>query len=314
MSQSLRSPVFVYGALRSGTTLLHLILDAHPAIHSASEADYLFDHVTPDPSGPGGWRYDTEALATDWIFRDIVKLEVPGGCQGIDLAQRVCAALSARAPGQQLSVNIHRNAPVMAAMFPEAKIIHLLRDPRDVARSSVGMGWSGNSYYGVDHWIGTETDWDAAGIRPERVLEVRFETLISDIQGELPRICDFLGVAFDPRMLDYHEQTTYAPPDPSIAGKWREKAAPREIALIEGRLGTLLEARGYGSDAAPVQPGTIEALRLVCQHRLNRWRFKLHRYGPGLVFGRRLAKLFRCTALEARLAARQDAIRIRNLK
>ncbi len=314
MSQSLSSPVFVYGALRSGTTLLHLILDAHPAIHSASEADYLFDHVRPDPSGPGGWRYDTEALADDWIFRDIVKLEVPEGRQGLDLAQAVCATLAGRAPGQQLSVNIHRNAPVMAAMFPEAKIIHLLRDPRDVARSSVGMGWSGNSYYGVDHWIGTESDWDAADIPPERVLEVRFETLISDIKGELTRICDFLGLEFDPRMLDYHEQTTYAAPDPSIAGKWREKAAPREIALIEGRLGGLLEARGYDSAGTAAQPGAVEALRLILQHRLNRWRFNMRRYGAGLFFGRHLAKLFRCTALEARLAARQETIRIRNLK
>jgi len=61
-----------------------------------------------------------------------------------------------------LSLSIHRNAP-KTAVLPEAKIVHLRHDPR-VARSSIGMGWARYSYFGVEHWIGTEIRWDIADI------------------------------------------------------------------------------------------------------------------------------------------------------
>src|SRR6056297_3992604 len=67
LSDATSSPVFVFGALRSGTTLLRLMLKSHPGIQSPGEADFLFDHVAP--AGDGGWRYDRAALERDRIFR-----------------------------------------------------------------------------------------------------------------------------------------------------------------------------------------------------------------------------------------------------
>ena len=92
-------------------------------------------------------------------------LALPEGLEGADLIRALVADLAERSAGK-LSLNIHRNAHIMAAVFPDAKVIHLVRDPRDVARSSVGMGWTGNSYFGVDHWIGTERDYAAAAFDP----------------------------------------------------------------------------------------------------------------------------------------------------
>lgn len=302
-------PIFVFGALRSGTTLMRLMLKNHPAIQSPGEADFLFDHITRDGDG---WRYDIDALKRDRIFR-AKNIDLPEAVQGVDLARAMVEAMAASAPGQ-LSLNIHRNAPKMAAVFPEAQIIHLMRDPRDVARSSIGMGWAGNSYYGVEHWIGTEQGWDHATYPDAQVLDVRFETLMGNLEPELSRICEFLGLEFAPQMLKYYENSTYGPPNPGIAQKWREKASAREIALIEGRVGALLEARGYEPAGAPATPGGIEKLRLSAQNRLKRWRHNIDRYGAGLFFGHHAAKLLGLKTVAQRLDARQEAIRVENLQ
>ncbi|MEM6660615.1 MAG: sulfotransferase [Pseudomonadota bacterium] len=301
--------LFVFGALRSGTTLLRLMLRHHAGIQSPGEADFLFDHVTRTSAG---WDYDIEALKRDRIFwaKDVA---LRPGTQGKALADGLVADYAALEQGM-LSLNIHRNAPKMVDLFPEAKIIHLLRDPRDVARSSIRMGWAGNSYFGVDHWIDTEAGWDKAEVNPDNVLTVRFEELIADLEPQLTRICQFLGLEFDPAMLKYYENTTYGPPDPKIAQKWRHKASPREIALIEGRCGPLLTARGYESVGEPAMPTATESLQLSAQNRLIRWQHNIKRYGLPLFAGHHAARALGLRGTAQKLADRQEAIRIANLK
>lgn len=308
-SSSLSPPIFVFGALRSGTTLMRLMLKNHPQIQSPGEADFLFDHIRRDGDD---WRYDIDALQRDRIFR-AKSINLPDGAQGAELAQAMVTEMAAAAPGQ-LSLNIHRNAPKMAALFPDARIIHLMRDPRDVARSSIGMGWAGNSYFGVDHWIGTEQGWEDATYPAEQVLDVRFETLMGNLESELSRICGFLGLEFAPDMLKYYENSTYGPPNPGIAQKWKTKAGAREIALIEGRIGPLLEARGYTPSGSAAMPGAVEKIMLSTQNRLKRWRHNIDRYGAGLFFGHHAAKLLGLKGLARQLDARQEAIRIENLQ
>lgn len=303
------SPLFVYGALRSGTTLLRLMLNNHSGIQSPGEADFLFDHIRCKPDGR--WRYDRDALARDRIFR-AKNVALPEELQSTDLAHALVRDMGA---GEgYMSLSIHRNATKMRALFPEAKVIHLLRDPRDVARSSVGMGWAGNGYFGVGHWVGTEMQWGDAEYPEAQVLTVRFEELMTDLESELTRICAFLGLEFEPAMLKYYENSTYGPPDPKIAQKWREKAAPREIALIEGRLGPLLAARGYEPVGAPAAPGMLEAFRLGVENRWKRWKHNIRRYGFALFAGHHAARALGLKGIAGKLADRQEAIRIASLK
>ena len=137
---------------------------------------------------------------------------------------------------------------------------------------------------------------------------------MQDLEKGLTRICDFLGLEFEPGMLEYHRTSTYGPPDPKIAQKWREKADPREVALIEGRAGALLEARGYQSAGTPALPGSLELARLKLENRWKRWRYNVRRYGFSLFAGHHLARTFGLKGLEAKLAARQEAIRVASLQ
>jgi hypothetical protein len=280
-------PVFVYGATRSGTTVFRLMLNAHPGISNPGEVDFLFDCLAPDASHPTGWRYDLDALRDHRVFR-VRGLTLPERLDGLDLLEHMLGELAARGAGVQ-TLNVHRHADRIRTVFPGARIVHVLRDPRDVARSSVGMGWAGISYFGLDHWIRTEAGWDRAAFPADQVLELRFERLMADLGGELGRVCAFLGVPFAPEMLDYHRDTSYGPPDPRLTEQWRRKASPREVALLEGRCGPLLAARGYAPAGAPHHPGALERRRLAAENRFRRWRSSARRYGLPLLVSAKLA-------------------------
>lgn len=285
----------------------------HSQIHSTGEADFLFDHLTPDSSAPKGWACDRAALKADWKF-GMSQLALPDGPEGGDLVHALSDAIQAQEPDSIATVSVHRKAPAIASLFPNAKYIHLLRDPRDSARSAVGMGWDGNSYYGIRHWLDSEANWDLVDIPENQVLTVRFEDLIQDLEKGLTEICTFLGLTFEAGMLDYHKNSTYGPPDPSISQKWREKAGPREIARLEGRVGPLMQARGYEPVGAPVYPNAAEKLWLKADNVLNRWKFNVRRYGFGLFVTHHLARILHLRPLADRLAARQLDIKIQNLK
>lgn len=306
-------PVFVFGALRSGTTVFRLMLNAHEQVYNPGEVDFLFDFLRPDTTHPTGWRYDREALALNRIF-GAHGLDLPEGVDGLDLLHDLIGQFRARAPGHVLTMNVHRLADRIAATMPEARFVHLLRDPRDVARSSVGMGWAGISYYGVDHWIATERGWAAAGIPEGRVLTLKFEALMADIEAHLTEVCGFLGVPFSPAMLDYHLDTTYGPPDPRIAEQWRRKATPREIALLEAKCGDMIASLGYASGGAPRHPGAAERAALHARNTALRWQASVRRFGLPLLVATRLSRWTGPRRLHQDLRRRKDARIARSLK
>lgn len=272
--------VFVFGALRSGTTVFRLMLDAHPDIANPGEMDFLFDALVKDPGSPGGWRYDDDQLRNDRIFR-ASGLERSSDLSGLDQLSGFFDQLRARYPGVALSINIHRNAARMMQVLPGARVIHLLRDPRDVARSSIAMGWAGTLYHGVGHWLATEREWDdaVAAFNPTAVLTLSYEGLFADTASRLQDVCAFCGLPYDPAMLTYHETSTYAAPDPSLVQQWKRKCDPEDVALLEARAHDLMTARGYEL-AGPVRAlGGVEKLRLDAANKLAVWRKGAQIYG-----------------------------------
>lgn len=309
--------VFVYGALRSGTTVLNLMLDGHPLIHNPGEIDYVFDFLDADPAHPTGWRYDRGRMADDRMFRDS-GLTMPDGMDGLDLLSTFLDQIETESDGthKTTSLTVHRNIHKIARIFPGIRVLHLLRDPRDVARSAVGMGWAGNSYFGIANWIDTETHWDIAApnLGDGAVMSLKFEDLMADPVGHLTRIAEFHGVAYHDDMLAYPAITTYDAPDPALCEQWRKKATPREIGLIESRIAPLMAARGYPPEHLLPAPKGIGLSRLSFDNTWRRWRFNIRRFGFPLFAGRHLAKRLRLRGIERHLKLRQDQIINRNRK
>lgn len=291
MTEVHNTPVFICGALRSGTTMLRLMLDHHPRISNFGETDFLFEY----PEGSGGKQDVTafrESLSNDGLF-ETAGLTLPDQNEidafVIDLTEQM------RVPGRKLTINIHRHFERIPDIFPDAKVVHLLRDPRDVARSSIGMGWNGNTYAGVNHWIASEKSMEIMRERfPDiNVLTVRNEDLVRQPETVLTQICAFLGEPYDPAMLEYYKHSTYAAPDPSLVEQWRTKLSTEELGLVEGKVGEMMKVRGYELSGAPlIIPSARQERKLRLEDRWGRFRMTIERYGLFLTLislvGRRL--------------------------
>lgn len=300
--------VFICGALRSGTTLLRLMVHHHPALSNPGEMDFLFE-APPLRAGA----HDMAAYARELSFNRIFNAQGLKMTQGLDYPDQVRDFIrQLRRPGKRLSINIHRHFDRIPLIFPEARYVHLLRDPRDVAKSSIGMGWAGNVYFGVDHWIDSERAFErlAAAVGPARIHAMTFERLLKEPEAELARLCAFFGVEYDGSMLSYPSFTTYGPPDPKLVEQWRRDLSERELSLIEAKLGPLLEEKGYRpSGVAPARPGGFERFVLKQSNRLGRWRFSLRRNGAVLTLLDLVSRRVPVTAfrdlVRRRLAARE---------
>jgi hypothetical protein len=272
--------------------MLRLMLDAHPGISNPGEFDFLTELVGRDGRMPSPTRY-RRWLATDRIFLD-TRLAVD---TSLDYRQLVASFIEQlRRRDRVLTLNMHHHFERIPHLFPDARYIHLLRDPRDVARSSIGMGWAGNVYRGVDIWAVAERSWDrlAATLTPDRYLEIRYEDLLQNVTGELEKICHFLGLDYSAQMLSYPSRSTYAAPDAQLRYQWKKQCSPTELAWVDWKLGSMLQRRQYEASAfGPRRPTLLQRATLAVQDKSYRIRFRIKRYGLGLYLENFLASRLR---------------------
>jgi hypothetical protein len=283
-------PIFVIGALRSGTTLFRLMLDSHDRISNPGEVDFIFDYI-PKGMDPAVSAYDFESLRIDRTFLSY-KLVVPHLSNSKEVALNFVKQFGSLTE-RILTLNIHRNLDKVITIFPDAKFIHIVRDPRDVAKSHIGMGWAGNTYYGVDNWVQTEASWDICkeGLIKSNLMELQYEALVTAPKENLEKVCSFIGVEFSGNMLNYPKHSTYGAPDPNSINQWKKFLNKREISLAESKSRPLLLARNYELSGYPLlSPRLLERIQLALANKLYRWRFAVERYGFYNVIMERITK------------------------
>jgi len=302
----------IYGPLRSGTTMFRLMLENHPQISNTGEFDYLFDAANIGANG--AFSFDRDIAFHDHGFRDF-GFQIDPSLDDEALFDALLAQAVARKPGLQ-TINLHRHLDKALKLLPDVRVIKLHRDPRDVARSSLPMGFAGTLYHGVQHWIDTERTWDAVKpqLPPERHLELRFEDLVSDPEAELARVCAFLGVDYDPAMLNYEKSSTYERPDASVAFKWKRSMSPAEVALCTCRAPELARSRGYEVPEDLRAPGAFGKIRLEVADTLGRLQFAVHRYGLGLTLAEKGTRWLGLRAQHNRIRDKHNMITERYLK
>ncbi|MFT7392048.1 MAG: hypothetical protein ACI9ZH_002282 [Paracoccaceae bacterium] len=302
------APIFVFGALRSGTTMFRLMLDAHAQIANPGEFDFIARFL--QRGADGAWTYDREALALDRVFVHR-GFEAPSHLDGAALLDCFIDQIRAMSAPGVFTINLHDGFDKLAALHPDLRVIHVLRDPRDVASSSLAMGWAGTLWHAVGHWIETETQWGRAEalIAPENRLELRYEDLLRDLEGQLGRVCDFMGVDLSEAMLNYDRTSSYGRPNPKLIEQWRRKLSPRDLGLIEGRIGPLLAARGYAPSGAPlIAPEGMARRRLALENAVGRLRFDIDRFGLGLAAADRATRALGLKGPFKAVRARMNAI------
>jgi tetratricopeptide (TPR) repeat protein len=197
------APVFVVGMPRSGTSLVEQILASHPRIFGAGEVDH-FTTATSDIARRRAGAYpDVLAEMSDEDFRDLGKTYVE--------------RLSGDGPPRDRIVDKLMSNFLFVGLIhlalPRARIIHVKRSALDVCLScysllfaedqpfAYDLGEIGRYYKAyevlMDHWRSV--------LPPGRMLEVEYEELVKDFEGQARRLVSHCGVAWDKRCLAFHE-------------------------------------------------------------------------------------------------------------
>jgi hypothetical protein len=262
-------PFFIVGSARSGTTLLRLILNAHPDVAVPPESRF----ITELYEGRDRVEVDSllDRLAAHQRFAawevpiEEIRRELSGS--RARYSEIMTAAYSAYARLQEKSrwgdktPRYVENIPLLARLFPEAKFIHLIRDGRNVALSYAEVPFGPKSIVKVAALWAQRV---AAGMldgRPlhgDRYHEMLYEDLVEDAAGEIKSTCEFLELEFDPEMLDYTERAGDAMlpraerfnprvTDGTIAARrsWQDVMPDRQVELFEAVAGPVLSELGY---------------------------------------------------------------------
>ena len=166
--------------------------------------------------------------------------------------------------------------PMLLQWWPDAQFIHIIRDGRDVALSLLGR----RDDFGVYNFFVAGEYWrryvekghaDGATLRAGQYLEIHYEHMLSDPEGTLRRVCEFLGEPYTDGLLDVQPvenpgktPLVHQPIKPDNAGKWRQNMSAWQIRVFEAAAGDTLSRFGYelASDARPLMPGLSTAFRL----------------------------------------------------
>ncbi|MDX6586517.1 MAG: hypothetical protein QOI31_990 [Solirubrobacterales bacterium] len=208
---------FVVGANRSGTTLLRLMLDAHPELAIPPETHFvpnlieLFSEGEPSrdralaviTSRPEfadfGLAEDTLAEAT--AAADNSARGVLLAFYGLYAAGQGKSRCGDKTPGYSTSMRD------IEGVLPEARFVHIIRDGRDVALSVMSRGLRERTVEELaKRWKRRIKRTRKQGAKVAHYTEVRYEDLITDTEPALRRVCEFLDLPFDPAMLSYHER------------------------------------------------------------------------------------------------------------
>jgi hypothetical protein len=258
--------VFVVGAPRSGTTLLRLMLDAHPRLAIPHETAFV-PRALALGDGAGreglarfllGFPTWPDMATTEEELRDaLTRVEPFTVADGLRAFYRRYAAARGKERWGDKTPLYALHLPVVAAAFAEARFVHVIRDGRDVAVSLRPLWFApGQDMTSLaNEWSRHVLAARAAGAElGARYLEVRYEDLVRDPRGELSRVTDLLDLPFAPEMLRYFEGAT----ERLREGQAREDAAGRVLVSQEQRL------RNQEMAQRPLDPA-----------RVGRWRDEL---------------------------------------
>ncbi|MFZ2302848.1 MAG: tetratricopeptide repeat protein [Gallionella sp.] len=196
-------PIFVLGMPRSGTTLIEQIIASHPEVHGAGELPDLMGIAKRNVEGavfPDNLRLIDHARLAGWGAEYVA---------GLQRRAPDALRITDKMPENFLAIGM------IHLMLPNAKIIHVNRNPADTCLScffqlfrdrqefTYGLSDLGRYYVGyarlMEHW---------RKVLPEGAfLDVRYEDMVSDQEAQSRRIIEYCGLEWDDACLDFHRNT-----------------------------------------------------------------------------------------------------------
>ncbi len=279
---------FIVGVARSGTTLLRLMLDAHPALAIPGETHFLAPLIHQRTGSKEEFlaivtqsdTWENMALEPAALRASLDRLDGFSLPQAIRCMYRLYASRFGKDRWGDKTGRYLNRMVALQEFLPEARFVHIIRDGRDTALSLQGL-WFGPGDDIADlarFWAGRIRRARQQAAELSRYMEVRYEALVSEPESTLRRICDFIELPFHPAMLAYTSTaqerlaeykrpfgtrgkapadigqfvSIYAraatPPDASRIGRWRSEMSLQDRRQYEAIAGTMLRDLGYETD------------------------------------------------------------------
>ncbi len=255
-------PVFILGFPRSGTTLVEQTLSAHPLIAAGDELPLINDISGIMPRMLNSPLAYPEALAELWMG------DQREGLDGLrDYYLQKVRQMGICPPGTTLFTDKmplnEMHLGLIALLFPQAPLIHVIRHPLDVMVSALsnhfthGFHCASALETAALHYVRImELVEHTRGEMALRYLPIRYEDIVDDQEASVRALLDFVGVAFDPACLAFHENRRYARTASyaQVAEKLYDRSRYRhrhyraQLAPVLPILAPLIERLGYTPD------------------------------------------------------------------
>lgn len=242
----------VMGTQRSGTTMLSKALSAHRELYVHNET-----HLPGLLRGVDG---DAELLADR--LKEFLRFGATHNTMG-----KGAQLLGLKDP----QWTEHMQEVELAMKFCRALII--IRDPRGVVNSYIHNAWGlgTNVFTGAERWRReVRLQCDLHRRYPDTTMLIRYEDLVAGLEDRLREVCSFLGVEFDPEMLNYHNKdyVQMSPesrhinsrPDSALAERWRSDLSDRQVAIVESLCEHDMCELDLTVEQPPLRVGRLEAL------------------------------------------------------
>ena len=239
------------------------MLDAHPELSIPPETGFIPDALKALAAGPADPRAAfcrTVTLSPAWDDFNLTSEEFHSALAAIepfDLGEgerafyRAYASRFGKPRWGDKTPGYGSHLDAIQSVLPEARFIHLIRDGRDAALSITGLWFAPGGEIEA-----LAADWRTRILRTRKLakrcahyLEIRYERLIADAPLELRRVCEFIGLPYDPGMERYHESArsrlACRPPDPSRVLRWKRDMGADMRERFEAVAGDLLQDLGY---------------------------------------------------------------------
>jgi tetratricopeptide (TPR) repeat protein len=252
-----RSHVFLLGFPRSGTTLLEKALEGHPDIVAMEEINHLARAASDLRADAESWDRLANLTPADADARRRAYWDGVRETLGPDVSGRI---LVDKLPLHTLAL------PVISKLFPGAKILFAVRDPRDVVLSCYRRRFQINKAMFEFLTLDGAADFydavfDLAAVAraklPLDIREVRHEAIVANFDTEVAELLAFVGAGWSPEVRTFSDRVAGRPRTPSYpqlarglnadgVGQWRRYS--RQIAPILPRLAPWVERLGYPAD------------------------------------------------------------------
>jgi Sulfotransferase family len=252
--------IFNVGSRRSGTYWLQRIVTAHPDVAAVPSETHLFaGGIAPLFEGLQHSLRSSRKVGEVYVERDAA----------LDATRDLCDVIFAGAvePGTS---RIAERTPLhvfhlelIAAIYPDARFVHIIRDGRDVARSIASQRWGPEEIgEAAAEWRDAILAARGAGLSHGVYREVRYEDLLTDPAPVVAGLYEWLGLEASNEVVAEAigeagiGANLGAAPSGIGAAKWREAYTPADLAAFDRVAGDVLRELGYPEpgDAAPPPP------------------------------------------------------------